>query len=136
MQSPEIDRGVNGRSGRRLQQRDRLALSSRVRLPFDLSRAPSTDTDGAALGRRPSGDRGIDRRDRGAACAWLLVDLRDRPSDLQRAGIAAVIFAFLVFGTESIAQGVLQLVRGRRSQVLLRIMVVIAILEVIASVFL
>ena len=64
----------------------------------------------------------------------------DGPSDLQRSGIAAVSFAFLVFGTASIVQGALQLVRARRSQALLRIMVVIAVLfavaDVIATLFL
>jgi hypothetical protein len=56
------------------------------------------------------------------------------PSDLQRAGIAAIAFALLVFGTTSIVQGGLQLVLARQSQALLRIMIVIAILFVVAGV--
>jgi hypothetical protein len=72
----------------------------------------------------------------GAVFVWQLIDL---PSGPHRAGMAAVTFGFLVFGTASIVQGVLQL-RGRQSKALLRIMVVIAVafaaVEIIASLLL
>lgn len=55
-------------------------------------------------------------------------------SDLQRAAIAAITFALLVFGTASTVQGTLQLAFARQSKPLLRIMVVIALLFVVAGV--
>lgn len=88
----------------------------------------------------------------GAGFAWLLLDLpipahwlpagtriepvppSERPSDLQRAGLAAITVCLLVFGTVSILQGLLQLVLGRQNKALLRIMIAIAILFVVAGV--
>lgn len=58
----------------------------------------------------------------------------DGPSDLQRAAIAAITFALLVFGTASTVQGGLQRVFARQSKPLLRIMIVTALLFVVAGV--
>ncbi len=56
------------------------------------------------------------------------------PSDLQKAGQAAIVFCLLVFAAASIVQGGLQLVLARRSRMLLRLMIVIALLFVVAGV--
>ncbi|MDP1748328.1 MAG: hypothetical protein Q8L22_02640 [Reyranella sp.] len=72
---------------------------------------------------------------------WLPAGMRierrpagEGPSDLQWAGIAALTLCLLVFGTVSVLQGLLQLVLGRQSKALLRIMIVIGILFVVAGV--
>lgn len=72
---------------------------------------------------------------------WLPAGIRiergppgEGPSDLQQAGIAAITFCLLMFGTASTVQGLLQLVLARQSKALLRIMIVIALLFVVAGV--
>jgi hypothetical protein len=55
-------------------------------------------------------------------------------SGFQKASLAAIAFALLVFGTASTVQGLLQLVFARQSKPLLRIMIVVALLFVVAGV--
>jgi len=87
----------------------------------------------------------------GVLFAWLLLDLPipvewlpagtrierspgDGPSDLQRVGLGAIALLLLTFGTATIIQSVWQLVLGRQSQTLLRLMLVIVVIIVAAGV--